>query len=272
MPVAKPNDSFRHELRAMVSMVDLADGHNNSTIGRNGELVLAQFLNRYLPPQFLARRGKYRRRDGTLSRDYDLMVLDARFPFLSEIRDGSVTAMRHAVLCTVEVKRTIVSKQITTIRKDVIFLQNEFEQIRRRHRDYTHAYWATPRSLAFGFRTATRLKTLADHFFVHPVAWTDLFVMAHDFRDDRPTLGAGAIMRPEGTPCDYVGTLLRTPNPLSDFYAMLVTHSFEILAERAVSDQRVSRIIRSYYGWGTGKDAWKSVPFSDGLKRRSKKK
>jgi hypothetical protein len=191
------------------------------------------------------------------------MILDARFPFLSEIHEGSVKAMRHAVLCTVEVKRTIVSRDITSIRRDVLNLQEEFDAIRSRHREYKHAYWSTPRSLAFGFNTGTRLKTLAKHFFVRPVAWTDMFVMTHDFRGQKPELGKGGIIRPEGTTHDHCGTLFRTADPLSDFYAMLITHSFEILAERNVPDSMVPSIIRSYYGWGTDKNARMSMPFSD---------
>lgn len=261
MPLAKPNDNFRHELKRMISELDQADGHNNSTVGRNGELILAEFLNRYLPPQFVVRKGHFRRRNGSVSREHDLMVLDARFPFLSEIHEGSVKAMRHAVLCTVEVKRTVVSRDIVSIRKDVLELQNEFDAIRSRHREYQHSYWSTPRSLAFAFNTGRRLKTLASHFFIEPVAWTDLFVMNHDFLGDRPELGTGGILRPEGTPSDHCGMLLRTADPLSDFYAMLIAQSFEILAERNVPDRRVPSIIRSYYGWGTDKDAIWSMPF-----------
>lgn len=263
VPEGIANERFSAEQDAMVAQLALADGGNGAAVGGDGELLVTDFLNRYLPPQLRAQKGHYRKTDGTLSREIDVMVLDSRFPILNETRGGIVHALQHAVLCVVEVKRTLGGREVAAIRKDVLALESDHAQPSRWTSAGWGGRWRPPAALALAYRSDGTLETLAGHMFRQPAAWCDVFVLRHGHGCGGAPPGVGALIRVEGTPDDYTGMTCRTVHPLSDFYYMLVQQAFEALADRAIPDNAVGRVINAYYSWGTLRDTFSLHRFKD---------
>jgi len=118
----KPNPIFVSEEQGLLAAVDKALGSTPSSqsIGRSGEIPLRDFLNRYLPYTIRAVTGHFVPPSGRLSPQIDIMILDARYPLLAENADGSVLAMLHSVIKTIEVKTRITTRDISKAWKDAI--------------------------------------------------------------------------------------------------------------------------------------------------------
>src|SRR6266480_6344490 len=95
-----PNPIIVSEEEALLAAVDraLASSTNAQVIGRNGEIPLRDFFNRYLPYTLRAATGHFVAPSGHLSSQMDLMILDTRYPLLAQNADGSVLAMLHGVV------------------------------------------------------------------------------------------------------------------------------------------------------------------------------
>src|ERR1039458_5785263 len=154
------NPVFLNEERSMIAEVDKAlQTENAQIIGANGEIPLRGFLTRYLPSMFKVATGKFITPSGTLSPQIDIMLLDSRYPLLSHHADGSVTAMMHSVICTVEVKVSINRREMLGIKKhhDTIFQPNS-EQFPR-------YIYGSILSHAFCYRSSLQDQKLAEHFY-----------------------------------------------------------------------------------------------------------
>lgn len=254
------NERFSAEQKVMLAEIEKSEGGNNSSLGDNGETLLIGFLNRYLPPQFRAYKGHYRKISGHLSREIDVMILDSRFPILNETSNGVVHAMQHALLATVEVKRTLGKEQILTIRKDIATLVADRAEKPELTMD-DGDLWTEPSTMVFSFRSEATLKTLARHFFQEPVAWCDMFIVEHGFECGGEPKDMGAMIRVEGEEDRYEGMVCRVRTPLSDFYYMLVEHAFAVLAARDLSDHAMRDVISSYYSWSTAPGSFETFGF-----------
>ena len=104
-----PNVIIQAEERSILAAVDqaLASSTNAQTIGANGEIPLKRFFNRYLPVTLRAAGGHFLTPSGKMSPQIDIMILDSRYPLLSENSDGSVLAMLHSVVGTIECRTRI---------------------------------------------------------------------------------------------------------------------------------------------------------------------
>jgi hypothetical protein len=123
------NEKFLNEQAIMIAELAKSDGENNSTIGQNGEILILKFLKKYLPPQFRAYKGTCKNIHGDSSHEHDIMIADSRFPILNETLSGSVTAMQHAVLASIEIKRTLNKSSIIDIREKFLIDQNQKPKI-----------------------------------------------------------------------------------------------------------------------------------------------
>lgn len=261
------NEKFSAEQEEMIAKLKKSEGGNNASLGDDGELLVIRFLNRFLPPQFRAYKGHYRKIDGTLSREIDVMILDSRFPLLNETESGVVYAMQHALLATIEVKRTLGEPEIKSIRENTISTQNDKAQVPEI--GFKNIYWSRPESLAFAFRSRSTLKTMASHFFIAPVAWCDIYILEHDFECGGSDRGIGALVRVEQEIIGQKGMTCRTENPLSDFYYMALEKSFDVLSERNVPDGAMQEIISAYYNWSNIKESfeWYQCPMPQKQKK-----
>jgi hypothetical protein len=260
IPQGLANSRLAHEQASMVARLMQSDGGNNASIGRHGEVLVMDFLNRYFPSQFVARKGHYRKIDGALSREIDVMILDSRFPLLNETEGGVVHAIQHALIAAVEIKRTLGRAETEAIRNDVLMLGEDIAQIPVLAEKPVE--WSAPASIALAFRSRSRLDTLARHYFRLPPALCDVYVLEHRFDCRNVSAGVGAFLHVEGDNRGAYGVSARTGNPLSDFYYMLLERCYEVVAERNIENTSLRSIVSSYYNWSNVADSSKTHRFS----------
>jgi hypothetical protein len=108
------NPIIQQEEAGMIAAVDKAKvaSGNSQIIGRNGELPLLEFLNRHLPYTIKAYTGHFVAPDGALSPQIDVILVDARYPLLTQNADQSVVVMLHSVLGVIEVKTRVRSTDL----------------------------------------------------------------------------------------------------------------------------------------------------------------
>jgi len=243
------NPIFAHEETQMLAAVDKAgsSSSNSQILGRSGEAALCSLLKRYLPNPFRAVTGHFVTPSGKVSPELDVIVMDARYPLLSENQDGSVVAMLHSVIATIEVKRTLVKKEVLKIRKNascVAELQSEvFPDVRA---------WGAVMQFAFAYRSGIALDTVATHYFNNYLpddpTGSILILRAHD-KDQVPDEGPlGALLWMDAGEDPAVSTTLA---PLSDLYYSLILDGFYTLSARNYDFGDLGVHAVSYMNWGT---------------------
>ncbi len=241
------NSKFACEQISMVARLAQSEGGNNSSIGQHGEVLVLNFLDKYLPSQFVARKGHYRKIDGSLSREIDVMILDSRFPVLNETETGVVHAVQHALVAAVEIKRTLGQAELDSIRGDALALAADICQMPVLADEAVK--WSTPACMALAFRSSLRLDTLARHYFTSQPTWCDVYILEHGFDCRNVLKNVGAFLHTEGDGDGAQGMSARIENPLSDFYYMLLERCYAVAAERNIRDTSLRDIVSSYYNW-----------------------
>ncbi|KAB8044631.1 hypothetical protein GCM43_05405 [Janthinobacterium aquaticum] len=97
-----------------------------------------------------------------ISPQLDVMVLDVRHPLLAENADGSVLAMLHSVLRTIEIKANLKTEDIQKsllAAERVEFLASEV------HEFGTSDSFTFPQSLLLAYNCAHRLSSIEKSFF-----------------------------------------------------------------------------------------------------------
>ncbi len=243
------NPIFAHEETQMLAAVDKAhsSSSNSQILGRNGEAALCSLLNRYLPISFRAVTGHFVTPSGRLSPELDVVVMDARYPLLAENEDGSVLAMLHSVIATIEVKRTLVKKEVLKIRKNASLVADLQAEVFPGSGE-----WGGVIQLAFSYRSGITLNTVANHYFDayspnDPASFIHI-LRAHvgDQKTDEGLLGAHVWLEAGEHPA--VSTTLA---PLSDFYYQLIQDSFYTLAARDFDYGDLGEHAMAYMNWGT---------------------
>jgi len=243
------NPIFAQEEASMLAAVDKAyrSSSNSQIYGRNGEKALCSFLNRYLPVSFRAVAGHFVTPSGQLSPELDVMVIDSRYPLLAENEDGSVLTMLHSVIATIEVKLTLVKKELLKIRKNslrIAELQSETFP--------SSEGWGGIMQLAFAYRAGVSLVTVGRHYFeghTHQDPASSICILRVHDRDqltDEGPLGAHVWLEAGEVPA-----ALTTLAPLSDLYYSLVQDGFYTLAERNFDFGDLAEHPMLYMNWGT---------------------
>ncbi|GAB5407094.1 MAG: hypothetical protein Aurels2KO_53250 [Aureliella sp.] len=244
-----PNPIFVHEERALLAVVDRADeaSTNSQIIGRNGELALLAFLNRYLPQTMRALNGHFVTPSGDISPENDLMVIDTRYPLIAQNEDGSVLAMLHSVIGTIEVKRTLTKSENLKIRKNATAINNLQSQVFGDNSEYGSLL-----QLAFAYRTSIKIDTIEKHFFADwesapPLTALEVLriVDSDAPKNDNP-FGVRIWLETGDLP-SYVTTV----SPLSDFYYNLVLDANYTLGARDYDFHDVGAHMLNYMTWGT---------------------
>jgi len=240
------------EAQALLLAVDraLASGGNSQSIGRSGEIPLRDFLNRYLPYTLRAETGHFVTPQGNLSPQIDIMILDARYPLLSRNADGSILAMLHAVITTIEVKSNISTKDLSKVWKDSEYI----EAIAREA--YPSFGWQSVACCAFAYRSRNRLRTLSQRFFetgAKSKGYLDLYLMILPEKDQGSSMGAGAYLHFEAGPHpEHANTEVLTPmlvpmhTVLSDFYYRIIQDSYYTLSSRGQDFNSIGQQIMDY--------------------------
>lgn len=270
------NPVIEQEEKSILASVDraLSSSPNSQTIGRNGELPLLSFLNRYLPPTFRSVSGHFITPNGNISPQIDIMVLDSRYPLLAENMDGSVLAMLHSVVWTIEVKTNITSTDIKKISKDIKkirLLMNEVELFNPPHS------FCAPTTLAFAYRTRNKLESIERAYYEHcqPNEFHyDLTILrSSELEINSEIIGCQIHFEPtfeesledlklEGFSDSEINgkhVLLTRPShtPLSDFYYSLVQRGYYSLGDRNFCFHDIGAHIMSYMSWSTA--SWNEI-------------
>lgn len=257
-----PNPILIKEEEIMIAMVEkaLASTSNPQIIGRNGEIPLLKFLKRYLPSTLRAETGHFLAPSGKLSPQIDIIILDSRYPLLAENEDGSVIAMLHSVISTIEVKTNITSGDMKKIWYDsekIMFLASEIP---------THGpeQWGGIMRDGFAYKCANKLDTLDDKYiqFAQPKETPlDIYLIRLHPSDQVPGKNIGAMLHFE--PVDeededyedsmdgYVPTCALCYNPLSDLYYRLIQNSYYMLGSRNISFSDIGAHVMDYLAWST---------------------
>lgn len=231
------NHIIKEQEKYLLATVDraLASSSNSQIIGSNGELPLRNFLSEHLPYTFKVATGHFIAPSGKLSPQVDIMVLDARYPFLNVNLDGSVLAMLHSVVATIEVKTNITSKDVKKVCSDSKKLHRLYDEIYSDDDDWNRAF-----TKCFAYRSKIRLKTLASAFYENAdpfKAYFDLHLMRLHASDQKLSeqIGVELHFEPdieEGNNSveSYFLCEMYKKTPLSDLYYELVQKVTTLLA------------------------------------------
>ena len=262
-----PNPIIQQEEKAILLSVDRAlnSSPNSQTIGRNGELPLLTFLNRYLPPTLKAVSGHFVTPHGELSPQIDIMIVDSRYPLLSENSDGSVLAMLHSIICVIEVKTNLSSKDIKKSWDDSVKIMKLASSID----GYGGHEWGSISSKVFAYRCSQRLDTIEEAYISagKPLkASLDISILRFPEKDQPEKVEIGGELHfgppfedeKEVGPVDgFWPGLGASYTPLSDFYYHLVQNSYYTLGTRDFSLTDIGEHFMLYMSWATA--SWKEL-------------
>jgi len=244
----------------------LESSGNSQTIGRNGEIPFIGFLNRMLPNTLVAKSGHFLSPSGARSPQIDVMILDARYPLLSENADESVLAMLHSVISCVELKTNVKTADLKNLWKNSKTVRNLSSELFPEFGSFDNVSFS-----AFCYRSATRLNTLSNRYaeqFSDVAGYSDLTLLRVPKKDIPPTGALGVQLHYEPVLDDsseeykeieeylvngYLMTEVPKYSPLSDFYYRLVQDSYYCLSERNYNFNDIGRHFMDYMSWSTAK-------------------
>lgn len=262
------NKIIATEEKSILAKVDqaIASSGNSQTIGRNGEIPLISFLDRFLPNTLKAKSGHFLSPSGVRSPQIDVLILDSRYPLLSENADGSVLAMLHSVVGCVEVKTKIRTSDLPVIWRNSRTIRETASEVFDNENDFSSPFYTT-----VAYRTANRLATLADKYenvFANSSGYSDLTILRVPDKDMPKSQALGVQLHFEPMPDDgseeykQVKThlidghlLLNIPQhtPLSDFYYSIVQDSYYCLDDRAFTFGSIGVQFMKYMTWSTAR-------------------
>jgi uncharacterized protein DUF6602 len=250
-----PNPIMLSEQRAILATVDraLASSGNAQVIGRNGEIPLRQFFNRYLPFTLRAATGHFVSPAGRLSPQIDLLLLDARYPLLAENPDGSVLAMLHAVVAATEVKTRLTTRDVRRGWKSACSIMEISNDVKGYGKP---SGFSSVHTEAIAYRVAQSLETTETAYVeaaTPDCAGFDVYVLSVPDADQPrgSLLGAELHMEPIGGKGRFVPTFRLSHTLLADIYYRLVQDAYYTLSERNWSHGDIGRHVMEYMAWAT---------------------
>ncbi|WP_411993556.1 DUF6602 domain-containing protein [Agarivorans sp. DSG3-1] len=267
------NPVIEQEEKSILLAVDraLSSSSNSQTIGRNGELPLVDFLNRYLPPTFKAVSGHFLTPKGNISPQIDVMVLDSRYPLLAENIDGSVLAMLHSVVQTIEVKTNMTStdlKKIASDTKKIRILMNEVDSFANQES------FSPPTAMVLAYRIKNKLDTVEQSFCKHSEPdkfhfdLTILRLSETDLKhqnvgcelrfepvqaEDMPEFKEKYDVPDEYLNGNFVFGIRASYTPLSDVYYSMVQTGYYTLGARDFGFNDIGEHVMDYMSWSTAR-------------------
>ncbi|MGR1220778.1 DUF6602 domain-containing protein [Metapseudomonas otitidis] len=257
-----PNPIMAQEEVAILACVDraLASSSNSQTIGRNGELPFISFLQRYLPATLRAVSGHFITPGGDLSPQLDVIVIDARYPLLSENSDGSVLVMLHSVVHLYELKTKLTSRDV----KKSIENSKKISALMQQIEEFSPGKWGSPIITLLAYRTEQRLSSIESSFFKQSepkLSPMDGVILRLHHADALANNWLGGTLhleppfdiedgqgpRPDG----YFPAFIPSHTPLSDIYYTLVQDAYYTLGERDYSFSDIGAHFNEYMSWAT---------------------
>lgn len=256
----RPNPIIEQEEKAILLAVDraLSSTPNSQIIGRNGEVPFLEFLNRYLPPVLKAVTGHFITPGGKISPQLDVIIMDSRYPLLSQNLDGSVLVMLHSVVQVIEIKTNLTSGDVKKAWDNCCVIRD----LVLRSKVFSDFGWDTVVTNVLAYRCAQRIDTIRNSFFnVDNLddGNIDITILRYPKKDQIDECEIGGTLHFEPNHPDGVYTsgkkggchliLMNQYTPLSDFYYELIQNSYYSLGERNYSFDDLGRHIMDYMNW-----------------------
>lgn len=244
------NEVFLQEERQMQASVNKSIlSKNAQIIGRNGELLLLEFLRKYLPSTLRVFSGKFISPTGKMSPQIDIMVVDSRSPLLCRNLDESVIVMLHSVLATIEVKTSITKREILAIKKS----HKKIKQISLETFPIKHGF-TSPSQYAFIYNMKHTLKTTIEAYFDNTfkeLNELNLFISRIHIRNKAKDVGMWLrYEQSEHIKHDGYKHVLFSYVPLADFYYSLVQDSYYALGSRDYGFMNIGEHLGEYMDLG----------------------
>jgi len=151
---------YQEEIGLLAALDKVQKSTTNSQIlGRHGEKGLISFLNRYLPNCLRVVSGHFVTPQGLLSPEIDVILIDARYPLLSQNESGLAVVMLHSVIKTIEVKLSLVKQEIVKIRQNSEAIAKLIAEV------FPPKNGTSAEQCAFAYRTDIRARTFTRHYF-----------------------------------------------------------------------------------------------------------
>jgi len=262
-----PNNIFTQEEKSMLAEVTriLSSTPNSQTIGRIGELLLLKFLKRYLPSTLNAVSGHFITPLGEISPQIDIMILDSRYPLLSKNADGSVLAMLHSLLWTIEVKTNLRSADIKKSWKDSVIINGLAQELTGEDKCGDSFYVDTN---LIAYHCAQKLDTIEDIYVKSGTPSTgdlDIYILRFPKQETTVNHEFGGLLHFEPlfddsktNPIDsYSPCFSASYTPLSDFFYRLVQNCYYSLGYRDFSFSQIGAHFMDYMSWSSA--SWEKV-------------
>lgn len=242
------HEAIAHEETKLLSSVDqtIAASKNSANIGSTGEREVVKFLNKYLPSCFRCVSGHFLMPSGQRSPQIDVMVLDARYPLLSQNADGSALAMFHSIIATVEIKTMLGKREIASV-------WSTTSKIRAMEQQRIPVTGSPMRlyQVCLAYRCSVKMETLQKHFFARPPIdkpFVFLWLLRLKENDQKESGSLGAALWFEGNKVPWT---LTTISPLSDFYYDLNQQALYEIGSRKLDFNDIGGHLMEYFHWGT---------------------
>lgn len=258
-----PNPVIVKEEDLIIAKVQraLSSTSNSQIIGRNGEIPLRDFFARYLPNVLRVGSGHFVSPNGILSPEIDIMILDSRYPLLAENEDGSVLAMLHSVIATIEVKTNLKSNDIKKMWQDSERLSRLASEIPEFYIDI----------YGFAYKCGSRLSTIESKYVSEAkpgVTSLDIYLLRlHPNDQCKQNVGIELHFEPvddlesEDVIEGHLSIPCASHSPLSDLYYRLVQNSYFTLGSRMINFSMLGNHMNNYLKWSTcsWEDFYKSL-------------
>jgi hypothetical protein len=249
----------RAEEEVMLAAVDrgLAPAQSGHAVGESGFTVpLRDFLNGYLPPSLRAVAGRVIAPDDQVSTEVGVLIVDSRYPLLSEDLDGFVVAMLHSVVAIIQVRCVLAGSAIEEMWKYALQTTELATQVE----GYAGLGNEAIATCGFAYRAADGLDALEELYRreVKPdVAGFDLTILRLR-EDDQVSRGFPGVefcrktASPGGNRTEAVEIQVHFHlNPLSSFCRNLVSNAYRTLGFRNTTYDEVEGCFGEYPSWSS---------------------
>ncbi|MCK5043554.1 hypothetical protein KAR52_00950 [Candidatus Pacearchaeota archaeon] len=228
---------------------------NPAIYGQNGEIPLRNYLKKHLPPMFRVETGHFITKEGILSPQIDIIIMDNRFPIINENEDGSALIPGDSVICCISIKSNTDKKELIEIVESAKKIRELTNQI------FKPNSWEDCMLLGFCHTASLSFNTVCKHYFESSKQnnpHIDVTVMRK--KENEKELRTGYYLHWEpGFKKDrqYIPIAIDTNSPLSDFFFQLLQNCYYTLSERKISLVNLGILTMNYFTFGTIRDEYK---------------
>jgi hypothetical protein len=249
----------RLEEEVLLAAVDrmLAPERSGHTVGESGFTVpLRDVLNGYLPRSLRAVAARITAPNDRVSPEIGVLIVDSRYPILSEDLDGFVVAMLHSVVAIVQVRSVLTGGAIAEMWKDAV----ETAILATQAEGYAGRGRGAVTICGFAYRATDSLDALEESYrkeVKRDIAGFDLTILrlrADDqvFRGFPGVEFCGEMASSGGDRTESVEIQMHFHfSPLSDFCRNLVSNAYRTLGFRHQTDDEVEQHFAEYPSWST---------------------